>query len=94
MKETIEKLNNEGKPFMVKFTANWCGGCKQIQPTLDILKNDINIVEFDVDSDIDYPKSLGIRSIPTLIIFKEGIEKERLIGIVSKEQILETFNKN
>jgi thioredoxin 1 len=93
MKETIEKLNNENKPFMVKFTAKWCGGCKQIQPLLDNLKNDINIVIFDVDEDMEYPKSLGIKSIPTLIFFDKGQEKDRIVGITTKEKILETFNK-
>jgi thioredoxin 1 len=93
MKETIDKLNMEGEPFVVKFTAKWCPGCKQIQPLLDNLKNDINIVIFDVDEDMEYPKSLGIRSIPTLIFFDKGQEKDRIVGITTKEKILETFNK-
>lgn len=93
MKEKIENLNQNGEHFIVKFTAKWCGGCRQLQPTIDILKNSINIIEFDVDSDVNFPTELGIRSIPTLIFYKNGVETDRIVGLTTKDKILETFNK-
>ncbi len=85
-----EVLEGEGL-VLVDFWASWCGPCKMLGPILDELSDEVTtkITKVNVD---DYPNiaaDYGIRSIPTMIIFKDGEKVEQLIGLMQKGAIKE-----
>lgn len=90
-KDEFEKIINESKPTIVDFFATWCGPCKMLSPILEKVEEDskgeFNIVKIDVDESYDVAKKYGIMSVPTLIIFKDGDEQEKIVGLRQKNQI-------
>ena len=84
--EVQEKLKQNGL-LILDVQTEWCSGCKQVRPTLESLSseiNDVNFYKLDADKNQEYAVSLGIRSIPTIIFYKDGKEVERVIGPKSK----------
>lgn len=77
------------KPTLVDFFATWCGPCKMQGPILEQLKNkvgdDANIIKIDVDRNPDLSAEYQIRSVPTLIIFKNGMPQWRASGLQQLE---------
>ncbi len=90
-KDEFEKIINESKPTIVDFFATWCGPCKMLSPILEKVEEDskgeFNIVKVDVDESYDVAKKYGIMSVPTMIIFKDGDEQEKIVGLRQKNQI-------
>ena len=72
--------------WIVDFYADWCGPCKMLSPVLESLEYD-NILKVNVDAFSELAASFGVMSIPTLIFFKDGVEKNKIIGFTSKEEI-------
>lgn len=91
-----EVLNAE-KPVLVDFWAPWCGPCRAIAPLLEelagTLGDKIKIVKCNVDDNPVTPGKFEIRSIPTLIFFKDGKVFEQIVGMVAKAKLEETINK-
>jgi len=87
-----EVVNSE-KPVLVDFWAEWCGPCKQIAPVVEEIAGDhsdkLKVCKMDVDANRETAVQFGIRSIPTLLIFKNGEVAGSQIGAVSKQQLLE-----
>ena len=92
-----EVLSSE-KPVLVDFWAEWCGPCKMIGPILEELASEmdgkIKIVKVDVDSNSQTAVNYAIRSIPTLIIVKDGSVQSQHIGAASKAQLENFINQN
>ncbi len=90
-KDEFEKIIKESKPTIVDFFATWCGPCKMLSPILEKVEEDskgeFNIVKIDVDESYDVAKKYGIMSVPTMIIFKDGDEQEKIVGLRQKNQI-------
>lgn len=82
-------LEQEGT-LLVKCGASWCEPCKQIQPTLDELSEEgYNIAEVDVTTEPELTKQFKVRGVPTMIVFKDGVEVNRFSGIQTKQKIIE-----
>ena len=87
----IDKLlASTSKPVLVDFYADWCGPCKMLGPILEQLSRDykdVLVVKIDVDSNQNLAAKFGIRSIPTMIIFKDSENKETLNGVMTQPQL-------
>lgn len=78
---------------MIDFWAQWCAPCRVISPLVDELAKDYNVEKINVDDNNDMALQYNIRSIPTFVFLKDGVEVERIVGVVSKETFVETFEK-
>ncbi|MFO7639454.1 MAG: thioredoxin [bacterium] len=80
-------------PVLVDFWAPWCGPCKMIAPVLEKLAEKfdgrLKVCKLNTDESPTTPGQLGIQGIPTLIIFKQGKEVERLVGFMPEPQLVE-----
>ena len=92
-----EVLKNE-TPVLVDFWAEWCGPCRALGPKLEELSEEmggkVKIVKLNIDENPKVTADFGIRSIPTMILFKQGESVETLMGNQSKENIAEALNKH
>lgn len=81
---------------LVDFFANWCGPCRMLSPVLEEVEEDvegIRVVKIDTDENGPLAMKYGVQSIPNVIVFKDGVAVDRMIGFQSKEDIMETIEK-
>ena len=87
-----EVVLNSDIPVVVDFWASWCGPCKMLSPIIDQVSDEISSTKFigvDVDDAERLAIKYGISSIPCMILFKNGEEAGRLVGVQPKEKIIE-----
>lgn len=87
----LETVKNESV-VLVDFYADWCGPCKAIHPTLEEISNELDgkaiIAKVNVDENPGLAATFKIRSIPTIILFKNGEPEDILVGLQSKPELL------
>ena len=92
------KIKNE-PVVVVQFSASWCSPCKQLRPIMEKLsveyKDRMKTFYGDIETDaINLGSQCGIRGVPTLIIFKKGVETDRLVGGVPEKTVREFLDKS
>ena len=94
----FQELISQDKPVLVDFFAEWCGPCKMQAPILEDLKKRVNdqatIIKIDVDKNQSVAAKYGIRSIPTLMIFKNGEIKWKQSGVFPAEELERLIKEN
>ena len=85
------------KPVLVDFWAEWCAPCRMLAPTVSAVAehygDNATVVKLNVDDNPSTAQRYGIKGIPTLILFREGKEVERVVGATSKESITRMIEK-
>lgn len=85
------EVMNSDLPVLIDFWATWCGPCRMIAPIVEELAEEydgkVKIGKLDVDNNQQTAIKYGVRSIPTLLVFKNGEVKDTIIGAVPKSQI-------
>lgn len=74
------------------FSAAWCGPCKTLGPIMESASGQVNYQKVDVDSNPELSAKYSVRNIPTLVLLNNGIEVNRKVGVLTKEQILNFYN--
>lgn len=93
-----EEIQNKQGPILVDFWAAWCAPCKTIAPSLEELAEELagraHVAKVDVDQNGDLANRFGVRSIPTLMMFKGGKIVDQLIGAYPKDAIRKLIEKH
>jgi thioredoxin 1 len=95
---SFDELVKSQTPVLVDFWAEWCAPCRRIAPTVEALATDyigkLTVAKMNVDENPAIPMRLGIRSIPTLLLFKGGAVVDTVIGAVDKDTIRKMVDKH
>lgn len=90
--EFEEKVLKNNKKVLVDFYADWCGPCRMLSPIIEEIAKENDEYEFvkvNVDACSDVSRKYGIMSIPTLIVFENGVEKKKTLGFHSLDEVKE-----
>tara|TARA_R110002110_G_scaffold192729_3_gene401104 strand:+ start:26379 stop:26675 length:297 start_codon:yes stop_codon:yes gene_type:complete len=93
----FNEIINSDKPTLVDFYANWCGPCKMMTPIIEETKSELgdkaNVLKVNVDDNKEVSVKYNVRSIPTVILFKNGNPVWRQSGVVQKNVLINEVNK-
>ncbi|NCB48620.1 MAG: thioredoxin [Clostridia bacterium] len=88
-----EKVLEAKTAVLVDFFATWCGPCQMLTPVLESVQEEmgekVEVFKIDVDEEMNIARRFGVMSVPTMIIFKDGKELQRIVGLRQKNQIIQ-----
>ncbi|MBW8201991.1 thioredoxin [Flagellimonas abyssi] len=90
MKGNFNNIINDKKPVLVDFHAEWCGPCKEQAPILKELakgQEEVRIIKIDIDKNPEIAQKYGVRSVPTLMLFKEGRNLWKQSGVLGLAEL-------
>lgn len=95
----VKKINNQEEfhktiskgLWLVDFSAKWCGPCRMLEPVIESISGNYDVVKVDIDEADELTSEYGIMSVPTLLVFEDGKLKTKEVGYMSEEEILELF---
>ncbi|MBN2322364.1 MAG: thioredoxin [Spirochaetes bacterium] len=91
-------INEKDKIVLVDLWAEWCGPCKMMEPVVAEIAEEygdtVKVVKLNIDENQKTPTKFSVMNIPTLLIFKEGKEVDRLIGALPKNQLIKKLEKH
>ena len=97
MKKSFNEIINQNVPVLVDFYADWCGPCKMISPIVDSLSEElagkVKFCKLNIDENTEIATKYSVMSIPTLIVFKDGAQAAKTIGLGSKEALSDMIQK-
>ncbi|MGH9120831.1 MAG: thioredoxin [Acidimicrobiales bacterium] len=92
-----ETIKSSTEPVLVDFWAEWCTPCKMVAPVLDQIVSEsggkLRLAKVNVDESMELARRFDVMSIPTMIVFKDGEPKARIIGAKPKSQLLEELQR-
>jgi thioredoxin 1 len=96
--DNFDEIIKSDVPVVVDYWAEWCGPCRMIAPILDEVAEEmgdsVKIAKVNVDDNRNIAMKMGIRGIPTLMVFKNGEVVDQHVGALSKSQLTELINKH
>ncbi len=92
-----EEVGSSDVPLVVDFWAEWCGPCRMVAPVLEAIADEnagkLRVAKLNVDDAPNIARRFEVMSIPTLIVFKDGVAKKRLVGAKGKGQLLQELQE-
>ena len=83
-------------PVLLDFYANWCGHCQKLLPLMDEvaveMDGKLRVMKINVDENRTFAQKFEIKGLPTMLLFKAGVEVDRLVGFMPKEKIIDKVN--